>query len=144
MLTRSLTPRLLEALADSPVVLLTGARQTGKSTLVRHLAATAHPARYLTLDDPTVLAAAQSDPTGFVAGLEGNVVLDEIQHAPELFPAIKLAVDRDRRPGRFLLTGSANVLLQAPPPSMKTTTGCDNGRICASGAPWIAPCEKPT
>ena len=111
MRSRSLAPRLLEALADSPVVLLTGARQTGKSTLVQHLAATEHPARYLTLDDPTVLAAAQSDPAGFVAGLEGNVVLDEIQHAPELLPAIKLSVDRDRRPGRFLLTGSAKVLL---------------------------------
>jgi uncharacterized protein len=109
MLPRGITPQLLAALSDRPVVLLSGARQVGKSTLVRNLPE--HPARYLTLDDPTVLAAAAGDPTGFVAGLDGPVILDEVQRAPELFLAVKAEVDRDRRAGRFLLTGSADVFL---------------------------------
>jgi len=108
---RNITPKLSAALADTPVVLLNGARQTGKSTLARQLAETSYPAQYLTLDDASTVAAAQYDPAGFVAGLSGPVVVDEIQRAPELFLALKAAVDRDRRPGRFLLTGSANVLL---------------------------------
>ncbi len=111
MLKRHLTPRVLEALADTPVVLLNGPRQAGKSTLAQGVASHEHPARYLTLDDATTLAAARSDPQGFLAGFEGPVVIDEIQRAPELFLAIKAQVDRDRRPGRFLLTGSADVLL---------------------------------
>ncbi|MGH9854196.1 MAG: ATP-binding protein [Blastocatellia bacterium] len=111
MYKRLLRPQLLDALADTPVVFLNGARQTGKSTLVRDLADGAHPARYLTFDDAAVLAAARHDPAGFVAGLEGPVIIDEVQHAPDIFPALKLAVDRDRQPGRFLLTGSANILL---------------------------------
>ncbi len=111
MFRRHLAPQVLAALADTPVVLLHGARQAGKSTLAMELAAGPHPARYLTLDDAAVLAAAKSDPAGFIAGLKGPVVLDEVQRAPELFLPMKLAVDRDRRPGRFLLTGSANVLL---------------------------------
>jgi hypothetical protein len=102
---------LLAALGDRPAVLLHGARQTGKSTLAAALSATEHTARYLTLDDAAVLAAARTDPTGFIDGLTGSVVLDEIQRAPELLLPIKASVDRDRRPGRFLLTGSANVLL---------------------------------
>lgn len=111
MFKRHIQARLLEALADTPVVLLVGARQTGKSTLVRHLADSVYPARYLTLDDATTLAAARHDPTGFLAGLEGPVIIDEVQRAPELFLAIKSSVDRQRQPGRFLLTGSANVML---------------------------------
>jgi predicted AAA+ superfamily ATPase len=95
-------------LADRPVVLLNGARQVGKSTLVQSLT-DGDQAQYLTLDDATVLAAASGDPAGFVAGLQGPVILDEVQRAPELFLALKASVDRDRRPGRFLLTGSANV-----------------------------------
>ena len=101
----------MAALTDSPVVLLHGARQTGKSTLVQHIASSDHPARYLTFDDLSVLSAAKGDPTGFLAGIEGPVALDEIQRAPELFLAIKADVDRNRRAGRFLLTGSANVLM---------------------------------
>ncbi len=70
-----------------------------------------HPAQYVTLDDASTLAAARYDAQGFVAGFGGAIILDEIQRAPELFLAIKAAVDQDRRPGRFLLTGSANVML---------------------------------
>lgn len=100
----------MDALADSPVVLVNGARQTGKTTLVQSLVRD-HPAAYYTLDDTNVLSAARSDPQGFLSGLSGPVIIDEVQRAPELFPAIKAAVDRQRTPGRFLLTGSANVLL---------------------------------
>jgi uncharacterized protein len=110
MIPRNLAPVLQEALSDRPVVLVNGARQVGKSTLVQSQA-DGERAQYLTLDDATVLAAVARDPGGFVAGLDGPVILDEIQREPRLFPAIKMAVDRDRRPGRFLLTGSADVFL---------------------------------
>ena len=93
------------------MVLLNGARQTGKSTLVGSGMLGNHEARYLTLDEAGVLAAAEADPGGFLSGLQGPVILDEVQRCPGLFPAIKAEVDRDRRPARFLLTGSANVLL---------------------------------
>lgn len=111
MIQRHLTPAILAALKDTPVVLLIGARQSGKSTLATWLATEKHPARYMTLDQAPILTSAQSDPVGFVGALEGPVVLDEVQRVPELFLAIKASVDRDRRAGRFLLTGSANVLL---------------------------------
>lgn len=110
MYTRHILPLLNEALADTPVVLLNGARQTGKSTLAQSLSAE-NGRHYLTLDDHITLAAAEGDPDGFIAGLNGPVTLDEVQRVPELFLAIKASVDRDRSPGRFLLTGSANVLL---------------------------------
>lgn len=110
MFPRHIDPPIRRALADTPVVLINGARQSGKSTLTQSVA-DALRFRYLTLDDRVILAAARNDPTGFVAGLSGPVVIDEIQRAPELFLDIKAAVDRDRKPGRFLLTGSANVLL---------------------------------
>ena len=110
MYTRHITPLLQEALADTPVALLNGARQTGKSTLIQSLAAS-EGRRYFTLDDQAVLAAATSDPAGFIAGINGAFALDEVQRAPALFLAIKAAVDRDRQAGRFLLTGSANVML---------------------------------
>ena len=111
MYIRNAAKALRAALADSPVVFLNGARQVGKSTLVQWLLENGHPARYLTLDDAGVLSAASNDPAGFLAGLQGKVVLDEVQRAPALFLAIKREVDRHREPGRFLLTGSANVLL---------------------------------
>jgi len=111
MIRRHITRPLLRGLADSPVVFLRGARQTGKTTLVQWIAERSHPARYLTLDHVSVLASAREDPVGFLADLEGPAILDEVQKAPDLFPAIKILVDRDRRPGRFLLTGSADVLL---------------------------------
>jgi predicted AAA+ superfamily ATPase len=111
MLRRLLTDRLLDALADTPAVLVNGARQTGKSTLVQSTELGDPSRQYLTFDDPGILAAARRDPNGFVAGLNTLVTLDEVQHVPEIFPVIKAAIDREREPGRFLLTGSANVML---------------------------------
>jgi hypothetical protein len=111
MIQRNLAPQLREALSDRPVVLLNGARQAGKSTLAQSLL-DGHAASYLTLDDATVLSAIERDPNGFLAGFSGGpVVLDEVQRAPGLFRALKMAVDRDRTPGRFLLTGSADLFL---------------------------------
>jgi uncharacterized protein len=110
MYRRNIEPHIRDALADTPVVLLNGARQTGKTTLALKLVAEL-PLRYVTLDDATILSAAASDPQGFIRGLGQGVVIDEVQKVPSLFPAIKLEVDSDRRSGRFLLTGSANVLL---------------------------------
>jgi predicted AAA+ superfamily ATPase len=107
---RNITPEILAAATDRPVVLLHGARQTGKTTLVKALAQNDHPAHYTTLDDAAVFAAAQTDPFGFLSGFDGPVVLDEVQRAPELFVAIKRLVDSNRTPGRFLLTGSAHAL----------------------------------
>lgn len=99
--------RVVAALKDTPVVMLTGPRQAGKTTLARAFVGANRP--YLTLDDDTVLAGAAADPAGFIRNLDGAVI-DEVQRAPALLRAIKAAVDADRRPGRFLLTGSANVL----------------------------------
>src|SRR5580704_15610820 len=111
MIRRNVTDHLLQALTDTPVVLVNGARQTGKSTLVQSPELAERRREYLSFDDPGVLAAAKRDPNGFVAGLNTPITLDEVQHVPELFPAIKAAVDRKRESGRFLLTGSANVML---------------------------------
>lgn len=102
--------RLEEALTDTPVVLVHGARQCGKTTLSR-MVGDAAGYEYITFDDDVQLAAAQADPVGFVADLPDKTVLDEVQRVPNLFLALKSSVDRDRRPGRFILTGSANVLL---------------------------------
>mgnify|MGYP003114892209 FL=1 len=96
-----------EALSDTPVVLIVGPRRAGKTTLVRKMGEAGRT--YITLDDQTVLDAAQSDPAGFIRGLD-KAIIDEIQRAPDLLLAIKKMVDEDYRPGRFLLTGSANVL----------------------------------
>jgi uncharacterized protein len=103
-------PLLTEALTDTRVVMLMGARQVGKSTLAEEIVAQDPLRERLTLDDKTTRDAATSDPTGFIAGLDGPVLIDEVQRAPDLLLAIKDAVDRDQRPGRFLLTGSANIL----------------------------------
>jgi len=107
-LPRLIRDRVLASLADTPVVCLLGPRQVGKTTLARRI----DPERaYLNLDDSTLLEAARQDPLGFIEGLPERVMLDEVQRAPELLLAIKSVVDRDRQPGRFLLTGSANLLL---------------------------------
>lgn len=100
---------MAEAMQDTPVVLLAGPRQTGKTTLVRKVA-TQEGLRYLTLDDELTLLSAREDPAGMIRSLD-RAVIDEIQRAPELLLAIKRSVDEDRRPGRFLLTGSANLML---------------------------------
>lgn len=104
---RYILSRVTAALADTPVVLLSGPRQAGKTTLVRQLAGSER--RYLTLDDELTRLAAQEDPVGLIRSLD-SAVIDEIQRAPNLLLAIKKAVDEDRRPGRFLLTGSANLM----------------------------------
>src|SRR5690606_25545208 len=95
------------ALADTRVVLLTGPRQSGKTTLVQQWAG--EGMAFFTLDNATTLDAARSDPVGFIRGLD-RAVIDEVQRAPDLMLAIKESVDADRRPGRFLLTGSANLM----------------------------------
>ena len=111
MYRRFIHDLILEALADTSVIVINGARQTGKSTLCRHLMKEALPqARYVTFDDVTALAAARADPAGFIAGLPPHVVLDEIQRAPEILLSIKKSVDEDRKKKRFILTGSADVM----------------------------------
>jgi hypothetical protein len=99
----------VEALSDTPVVLIHGPRQCGKTTLAQHVGRKRGYA-YFSFDDGATLAAATADPVGFVGELPERVILDEIQRAPGLFTAIKSVVDRRRVPGRFVLTGSANVL----------------------------------
>lgn len=107
---RRIEPVVLEALRDTRVVFLAGARQVGKTTLGAQIATHAHPMRILTLDDGPTREAALRDPSGFVSGLDGPTLIDEVQRAPALLLEIKKVVDRDPTPGRFLLTGSANVL----------------------------------
>src|SRR3989337_973279 len=106
---RSIINQIVKALADMPVVALTGMRQTGKSTFLRQQAEL-QGRRYVTLDDFAQLAAAKEDPEQFVATGE-PLTIDEAQRCPELFVAMKRAVDRNRVPGRFLISGSANFLL---------------------------------
>ena len=111
MIQRKIKSKLLKALTDSPVVLIHGARQTGKSTLVKYLAENDYPAKYLTFDDTGILSAAQNNPHDFVSGYADNLVIDEVQRVPEIFPAIKSSVDKNRKAGKFILTGSANALM---------------------------------
>jgi predicted AAA+ superfamily ATPase len=101
---------LQASLADTPVVLIQGPRQCGKTTLARTVAEP-RGYGYLSFDDDNMVRAAKSDPLGFVLDLPPKMVLDEVQRVPEIFTSLKLVVDRDRQPGRFLLTGSADVLL---------------------------------
>lgn len=107
MFKRFVERRAEEALTDTPVVLIVGPRRAGKTTLVKKMGEAGRT--YITLDDQTVREASQSDPAGFIRGLD-RAIIDEIQRAPDLLLAIKKTVDEDYRPGRFLLTGSANVL----------------------------------
>jgi predicted AAA+ superfamily ATPase len=109
MFARSAQSLVLDALADTRVVLIAGARQVGKSTLALEIGRAGHFAEEFSLDDSRTRETVLADPEGFVAGLSGPVFIDEIQRAPDLLLAIKSAVDRDPVPGRFLLTGSANI-----------------------------------
>ena len=109
---RAALTSLVAAMVDTPVVAINGARQVGKSTLARQLLQ--HGGQLVTLDDQAQRAAAAADPRGFVErDLAGPLIIDEVQYVPELFRAVKAAVDRDRRPGRFVLTGSTRLLSQA-------------------------------
>lgn len=117
-LLRHAEKTVLAALRDTRVVLVNGARQAGKSTLVKKVLKAHEGARWRTLDEGVSLAAARADPARFVQ-YQGLLAIDEIQRAPELMLAIKAAVDRDERPGQYLLTGSARVLgLKALPDSL--------------------------
>jgi predicted AAA+ superfamily ATPase len=107
-LPRALDGKLRKGLKVMPAVVLTGARQTGKSTFASILLAGNR--RYLSLDDLDVLETARKDPAALVEGRD-PVTLDEVQHAPDLLRVVKRAIDRERVKGRFLLTGSANLLL---------------------------------
>ena len=132
---RHVAARFTEALEDSPVVLIYGPRQCGKTTFAQYYYAPKHLIKgcaemklgdqfltwgmsnqdrdysYISFDDRVVRDGARADPFGFVADLPGRVILDEVQLVPEIFPAIKIDVDRNRTNGRFILTGSMNVLL---------------------------------
>ena len=107
---RHITAEILDALSASPAVLLNGARQTGKSTLVKEIAKQSS-FEYVTLDDFTTLNAVSLDPVGYLTAMKKPIIIDEIQRIPELFLAIKQLVDKDRQPGQFLLTGSANIFM---------------------------------
>ena len=109
MFSRHAERMAAEALTDTRVVVVNGARQVGKSTLAELVVARSVGGRELYLDDQAVRAAAEADPSAFVRH-DGLLMIDEIQRAPELLLAIKREVDRDPRPGRFLLTGSARLL----------------------------------
>src|SRR3972149_2618275 len=107
---RYVEARLAEALADTPVVLIHGPRQSGKTTLARRIG---EPRKdtFFSFAHAGALPSAKADPVGFVGDLPERATLDEIQRAPWLFTTLKIAVDRRRTPGRFILPGSANVLL---------------------------------
>ena len=107
-LSREITPRLERALRQLPVVVLSGLRQSGKSTLLQNEAGLARGHAYRTLDDFATLAAARSNPESL---LENAAIFDEVQRCPELLVALKKNVDEHRRPGRFILSGSANLAL---------------------------------
>jgi len=107
-LPREITPRLVRAMRQLPVVVLSGLRQSGKSTLLQNESALIRGHAYRTLDDFATLAAARANPESLLAT---PTILDEVQRCPELLVALKMNVDEQRRPGRFILSGSANLAL---------------------------------
>jgi len=117
LLRRHAESAIREALQDTRVVLVNGARQSGKSTLLRQIAR-ADAVEWRDLDSPVIRQAALTDPSGFV-DYQDMMVIDEIQRAPGLLLPIKVQVDNDARPGRYLLSGSARVLgLRALPDTL--------------------------
>ncbi|MEK7824963.1 MAG: AAA family ATPase, partial [Nitrospirota bacterium] len=110
MIKRHLSSEIADSLEHFPVVLLTGARQVGKSTLAQELSGSVWSAAYHTLDNRKVLDAALKDPDGFISGTPTPAIIDEVQRAPDLMRAIKVKVDKNREPGQYLLTGSANLI----------------------------------
>jgi uncharacterized protein len=110
LIPRNLKTPLLDAAKDTPVVMLNGARQTGKSTLMAGLISGKDSPEQITLDDFAVLESARSAPKSFIQQFAGRVIIDEIQKLPELLLPIKESIDRNRVPGKFFLTGSADVL----------------------------------
>jgi len=112
MYKRNITDSIIEALSDTPVILVNGARQTGKSTLCEKIREEGiFQGQFVTMDDPATLLAAEKDPLGFLEDLGKHVIIDEIQRAPELFIPIKKLVDENRKSRRIILTGSANVMM---------------------------------
>lgn len=110
LISRHVKSRVLEALEDTRVVVLQGARQVGKTTLVREIVEQ-RSGRLVTFDDPATLARVEADPIGFLQDEPNRLLaIDEVQRLPELILPLKYVVDIDPRPGRFLLTGSANLL----------------------------------
>ncbi len=107
MYRRFAAAQIRKALKDTPLVAVTGPRQSGKTTLVKTFGGDGR--RYVTFDDATLRSAAQSDPTGFVRGMD-RAIIDEVQRVPQIALALKQSIDEDRRPGRFLVTGSADIL----------------------------------
>lgn len=140
MYPRFAAAQVNQALDDTRVVLLSGPRQAGKTTLARSLADRAR--RYHTLDNASTLAAAQADPTGFVRALD-SAIIDEVQRAPDLLLAIKETVDADPRPGRFLLTGSAN-LMTLPRVADSLAGRMETVRLLPLGRAEIAGAAPPT
>jgi uncharacterized protein len=112
MIDRFVEPLIEEGMDEARIVFVAGARQVGKTTLIRQITRLGggRPMRELSLDDRATREAANADPAGFVAGLGGPAFIDEIHRAPDLLLELKKAVDDDTVPGRFVITGSANVL----------------------------------
>ncbi len=110
MIKRYISQFIKDSLKDFPAVLISGARQVGKSTLAHQLKEEGIIDHYLALDDINNLESALTNPDGFINQFQGSIAIDEIQRAPDLLRAIKKSIDEERRPGRFLLTGSANIL----------------------------------
>jgi len=110
LVDRNVTELAFESLADTPVTVITGARQVGKSTLIQQLVA-GREHRLISLDAAVDREAAERDPDGFAQQFpQGTLAIDEIQRVPSLLTSLKLALDKDRKPGRFIVTGSADLL----------------------------------
>ncbi len=112
MYVRNIKKSIIYALSDTPVILVNGARQTGKSTLCKMIMKeVGFQGKFVTMDDPSILVAARKDPLGFLEDLGKQVIIDEVQRAPEIFLSIKKLIDEDRKNRRIILTGSANVMM---------------------------------